>query len=142
MGVFDAEPLSDDGGCFACGKTNPRGLGMVVEYEGDEVVCRINLPAEYQGWPGIAHGGIVAVLLDEIMAHALIHAKRHGITTKMETIYRAPVHLGRDLEVRGRVANLRSRMAVVEGFVSEAESGKLLAQSKADFLLRRGAEER
>lgn len=142
MGVFDAEPLSDDGGCFACGKTNPRGLGMVVEYENDEAVCRITLPAEYQGWPGIAHGGIVAVMLDEIMAHALIRAARHGITTKMETLYKAPVHLGRELEVRGRVANLRSRMAVVEGFIHEAASGKLLAQSKGDFLLRRGAEER
>lgn len=141
MGVFDAEPISDDGGCFACGKTNPRGLGMVVEYEGDEAVCRINLHHEYQGWPGIAHGGIVATMLDEIMAHALIHTSSHGITTGMEISYKAPVKLGRDLEVRGNVANLRSRMAVVEGRIMDVDDEKVLALGKATFLLRKGKPE-
>lgn len=141
MGLFDAPPLNDDGGCFACGRNNPVGLGMEVGHEGELAVCRITLPQHYQGWPGIAHGGVVATMLDEIMAHALINSGRHGVTTGMEITYKSPVILGREIVVSGRVLELKSRLAVVHGEVRQADDATLLAQAVGRFLLRRGAAE-
>lgn len=140
MGVFDAPPLNDDGGCFACGRNNPVGLGMRVGFEDGAAVCRIALPAHYQGWPGIAHGGVVATLLDEIMAHALIKSGSHGVTTGMEIAYKAPLMLGREVVVLGRVVELKSRLAVTHGEVRQADGDVLLAQATARFLLRKGGQ--
>lgn len=131
-------PLDDDGFCFACGKNNPHGLGMKVEVfpEDQSAVCRIVLPRRYQGWAGIAHGGVVATLLDEIMAHAVVRHVGQGVTTGMETTFRAPVPLHQELLVRGWIAKDRGRMAITEATISLAEGGQTLAQATAKFLLR------
>ena len=72
----------DDGNCFACGPTNP--IGMHVHFDradgADGVVARLELAPQYQGWRGIAHGGIVMALLDEAMAHAAGFAGHRGVT--------------------------------------------------------------
>ena len=33
----------------------------------------MSLPREFQGWADVIHGGILATLLDELMAHAVWH---------------------------------------------------------------------
>lgn len=142
MGVFQAPPLNDNGGCFACGRQNPVGLRMEVGHDQDRAVCRIALAEHYQGWPGIAHGGVVAALLDEIMAHALLRTGSHGVTTGMEISYKSPVHLESDLLVVGWVAELRSRLAVTQGEIRAADDDRLLAVATAKFLLRKGGQER
>jgi acyl-coenzyme A thioesterase PaaI-like protein len=138
MEVFKKTNLDDDGNCFACGKHNPHGLGMKVEVfaEDQSAVCRIVLPRRYQGWAGIAHGGIVATLLDEIMAHAVVRHIGQGVTTGMETTFRAPVPLQQELLVRGWIARDRGRMCLTEATVSLAEGGQLLAHAAAKFLMR------
>lgn len=138
MGALKQTNLDDDGHCYACGVKNPHGLGMKVECftEDQSAVCRINLPAHFQGWAGIAHGGVVATLLDEIMAHAVVRHIGQGVTTGMETTFRAPVPLGQDLLVRGWIAKDRGRMCLTEATINLADGDQLLAQAAAKFLLR------
>jgi hypothetical protein len=56
--------------CFGCGGANDRG--MQLTFEQDDTTQRIRgdlrIPAAYQGGHGMVHGGIIAVLLDEVMA--------------------------------------------------------------------------
>ncbi|KIX11939.1 PaaI family thioesterase [Dethiosulfatarculus sandiegensis] len=127
--------LLDDGYCFACGKNNPAGLGMQVEYTEDQVLCRIELPTRFQGWSGIAHGGVVSTLLDEVMAHAVLHFKGPGVTASMETRYSAPVPLETRLLVKGWIDETRGRMVKTMATVSLAGSDKYLAQATAKFLM-------
>ena len=50
--------------CFVCGLQNPFGLQLHFYDNGeDEVRCEYSIPDRYQGYPGIAHGGIVAAIL-------------------------------------------------------------------------------
>ncbi len=49
---------------------------------------------EFQGWEGIAHGGIVATILDEVMGWALAAADAWGYTAKLSIAYRRPVPVG------------------------------------------------
>lgn len=138
MSIWDQEPLGDDGFCFACGQDNPHGLGMRVAYadEDQSASCRLSLAKRFQGWSGIAHGGVVSTLLDEIMAHAVIHHVGQALTTDMQTRYKAPVPLGQEIEVRGWVDEANRRLATTKSEIRLAADGKLLAQAQARFLLR------
>jgi len=127
----------DDGNCFACGPDNP--IGMHVHFEraqdSDGVRARCTLGPQYQGWRGIAHGGIVMALLDEAMAHAAGFAGHRGVTAAVNVRFRRPVPLEEPIEVRGRVAWQRHRVLGVEAAVFDAAEN-LLAQADGRFVSR------
>jgi len=50
--------------CFACGQLNPYGLKMVFRFEDNTIVSDFRPGEEYQGFPGVIHGGITAAVLD------------------------------------------------------------------------------
>jgi acyl-coenzyme A thioesterase PaaI-like protein len=127
----------DDGNCFACGPTNP--IGMHVHFDraadGEGVIARVRLAPEYQGWRGIAHGGIVMALLDEAMAHAAGFEGHRGVTASVSVRFRKPVPLEAPIEVRGRVTWHRRTVLGVEGRVLGAD-GTLLARAEGSFVSR------
>jgi acyl-coenzyme A thioesterase PaaI-like protein len=127
----------DDGNCFACGPTNP--IGMHVHFdraEGAEGVCaRLSLAPEYQGWRGIAHGGIVMALLDEAMAHAAGYAGHRGVSAHVSVRFRKPVPLEEPIEVRGRVTWQRRNVLGVEASILNS-AGAVLAHAEGSFVSR------
>jgi len=127
----------DDGNCFACGPGNPIGMHLHFELAGDAegVVARATLASRYQGWRGIAHGGIVMALLDEAMAHAAGFAGHRGVTATVNVRFRKPVPLERPVVVRGRVTWQRRNVLGVEGDVFD-DSGNLLAHAEGSFVSR------
>ena len=60
----------EDGGCFGCSPTNDTGLQLRFRRQGTRVVAGYRIPDRFHGAPGIAHGGIVAAILDEISCAA------------------------------------------------------------------------
>ena len=52
--------------CFGCAPNNEAGVKMEFYEDGDEVVSIWKPRPEYQGWIDTLHGGIQAVLMDEI----------------------------------------------------------------------------
>lgn len=128
----------DDGNCFACGPDNARGMHLRFERAaaGEEGVrAGVTLAPHYQGWRGIAHGGIVMALLDEAMAHAAGYAGHRGVTASVNVRFRRPVPLERPLEVRGRVAWQRRNVLGVEATISDA-AGTVLVQSEGHVVSR------
>ena len=55
--------------CFACGKDNPIGLKMEFTMDAEECVAYFTPRQEHQSYDGRMHGGLISVLLDEIMGH-------------------------------------------------------------------------
>jgi uncharacterized protein (TIGR00369 family) len=55
--------------CFVCGKDNPIGLKLDIKQESDCAYAEFFLPEAYAGYPGILHGGILAAILDDVMAN-------------------------------------------------------------------------
>lgn len=124
----------DDGRCFACGPENEIGLHLRFEKHGEDgVSARIALPAQFQGWQGIAHGGIALSLLDEAMAHAAGAAGHRGVTASMNARFRKAVPLGEPLEVRGRVKWMRRNVLELEASVTDA-SGAVLVEGEGRFV--------
>ena len=83
--------------CFVCGLQNPVGL-HVAFYENHEsdpkqVRSDVVIPGKYEGYPGVAHGGILAAILDELAGRAvLIDGSDEDLmmTLKMDLRYRQP----------------------------------------------------
>lgn len=73
--------------------------------DGDDVVSIWKPEAKYQGWINTLHGGIQAVLLDEICAWVILRKlQTTGVTSKMETRYM------RSIETTDPYVTLRSRI--------------------------------
>ena len=73
----------------------PAGRDVVSEgiyRDGDGVRVRFLVPDEYAGHPGIVHGGVTAMLLDEVMGYAVVARKSsHAITQRLRITYIAPI---------------------------------------------------
>ncbi len=127
--------LSDDQYCFACGALNPIGLHMEVSFRDNKAFSRLCLKREFQGWSEIVHGGVMATILDEIMAHAVLHYVGQAVTTSLQVSYRAPLHVGEEIEAIGYVAEKKSRAAVAEAEIRVLGSKKLIATGESKFIL-------
>lgn len=124
----------DDGFCFACGPENPIGLRLHFEPNGDgSVHARVTLRPEFQGWRGIAHGGIAMSLLDEAMAHAAGFAGHRGVTASMTIRFRKPIPLGEPLEVTGDVKWTRRNVLGLGARVIDRD-GTVLVEGEGNFV--------
>jgi len=134
--VGDLPSPIDDGHCIACGPLSETGLKMQFVIEADESVSsRIVVPQLFQGWQGVTHGGIVALLLDEAMAYAAGARGVLGVTGEMKMRFRHPVPIGEPLTVRGAVLWQRRGVLSIEASVSDA-AGKALASGVGSFVSR------
>lgn len=81
----------DEYHCFACDPNNERGLNLDFYIEGDSVVSQWQPRREFEGYPGVIHGGILATLADEI-AGWYLHAIEGvaGVTKDLSISYLAP----------------------------------------------------
>ncbi len=119
--------------CFVCGLENPFGLQLkFYEQEPGEVNAEITIPEQYQGYPGVVHGGIVAAMLDEITARAHMNGDppRFMYTARLELRYRKNVPVGQPLRLVGRAGPARQRTAVATGSIYGPQ-GELLAEAEA-----------
>jgi acyl-coenzyme A thioesterase PaaI-like protein len=128
-----------DGGCFGCSQTNPIGLRLVFERRGDTISTRHTVAEHFGGAPGIAHGGIVATLLDEVSCAAVFFVRGNMVVTGELTVrYERPCPVGRPLDLLARVTGEHPRYLVVEGEVRVG--GQLLARSHGKFFPQERAE--
>ncbi len=131
---MSALELVDDHRCIACGPHNPDGLHLRFERDGERgATASITLPPRMQGYRGVAHGGVVMMLLDEGMAHACKYAGEKAMTASCDIRFRKPVMLGEKLIVKGRVTDQRRNVLLVEASVS-LEDGTLLATAAGKFV--------
>jgi uncharacterized protein (TIGR00369 family) len=120
--------------CFACGTLNTHGLQLELHAADDRCWVELELAERFGGWEGIAHGGIVCTILDEVMAWAVVDHDMWGVTARMSIEFRKPVPLGRTIRGEGRVTSVRRRLIDAEGVLLDAADGTVLARSTATFV--------
>ncbi len=134
---FDQQPSAR--WCFVCGVEGSRGLRIRFFNDGfQRVSARVTLDEPYQSYPGMAHGGILATILDETMGRALladedaddVRRARFMFTARLEVRFRRPVPLGQEFLVRGRVDQDRGRTASVSGEIVLAD-GSVAVEASA-----------
>ncbi len=89
--------------CLGCGPDSPQGYHLQVRRDGDDVVAEHVFEDRHSGAPGIAHGGAVATVVDDVLGFLLYVVKAPGVTRRLEVDYLKPVLTGVPYVVRGRV---------------------------------------
>ncbi len=117
--------------CYGCGRLNEHGLHIRSFWDGEETVAHFT-PREYHtAMPGFVAGGILASLIDchgtGTAAGAAYRAEgrepgtlpaHRFVTASLRVDYLKPTPLGVELEVRGRVKEIKGRKVVVEETLS------------------------
>ncbi len=85
------------------------------------------------GWEDKVHGGMLATLLDEVMAWAPSSYDSWAVTAEMNLRYRSPANPGEELSARGWVTQRRRRIYHVRGEI-HGEDGRLIAEAEGRFL--------
>ena len=120
--------------CIGCCPTNDAGLKMEFYEDGDDIVCLWKPQARYQGWINVLHGGIQALLLDEISGWVVSRKlQTAAVTAKMELQYKKSISTNEEcLEVRGRVLSQRRNLADIEACIYDGNK-ELCCRSVATF---------
>lgn len=119
--------------CFACGRGNPIGMRLRIELGDATASTEWVVGEDYVGWSDKAHGGIIATLLDEVMAWAPSSFDSWAVTAEMRIRYRSPAMPGERLLAIGRVVERRRRIYEVAGEVRTAD-GRLVAEGSGRYL--------
>ncbi|MFE6982786.1 PaaI family thioesterase [Streptomyces griseus] len=120
--------------CFGCGGTMPGGLHVhVVDDDPQELVATARLNTAHQGPPGLAHSGVVAALMDEVISLVLWRLlDRRCLTARLEAAFLVPVPIDRDLEVRARCTGVHGRKVYTSAQVLIA--GTVYAEAAGLFI--------
>lgn len=141
MPDLDPDLFGPDQPCFGCSPHHPIGFHLRFAREGDEVVTRFVPGEQYQGPPGIMHGGLVATLADELAAWTVIGLlERFGFTASMQLKLRRPVRVGVEVEGRGRIVHDTPRTAQVAVRLLQGGVETLTGELTFAILNRAGAE--
>jgi acyl-coenzyme A thioesterase PaaI-like protein len=120
--------------CFGCSPRNAAGLRLRFFRDGDGVRCDITVAAAYQGAPGVVHGGIQAVLLDETCCAAAFFTRGgYVVTGQLNVAYRRACHVDRALIVTARVLVEEGRFLRIVGEIREAGDDEPVTIAEGKF---------
>ena len=120
------------------GAGSPLAPPLVVRREGDGVVGHATLGVAYEGPPSFVHGGMSALLMDQLLGSAAAAAGVWGMTAHLELDYRGPLPLEQKLVLRAGVAETAGRKFVITGTIALADApDRVLVEARGVFVLPR-----
>ena len=121
------------------GPGNPVAPPMVATDSPDgRAEGRVTLGKPHEGPPGLVHGGVVATLLDHVLARAIRAAGRGGLTATLTVTYRRPVRLGVPLLATAEMGNTDGRRTTATArLVAEDDPATTLAEAEGLFVALR-----
>jgi len=121
----------DDQYCFACGDKNPIGMHLRFELEGEELQVKYRFPKELQGYRETVHGGMLTLLLDEVMVNLPWKKMKVAVVSaELRVKLRAPAKIGDEITARAWVVREKSKIMVIAS-VAKNSSGTVVAEAEA-----------
>ena len=128
--------------CFGCGRLNQEGLQIKSYWDGEESVCHYTPKPFYTGgFPGYVYGGFIASLIDCHGAATASAAKLRAegstlndrpisrfVSASLKVDYLKPTPIGKVLELRGRVKEIKGRKVIVS--VTLSAEGEIRAKGE------------
>jgi acyl-coenzyme A thioesterase PaaI-like protein len=112
--------------CYGCGRLNKHGLKLKTHWEGEESVTRFTPLPYHTAIPGYVYGGLIASVIDchstGTAAAAAYRAEGRElgsapelrfVTASLHVDYLRPTPIDCELEVRGKVEEVKERKVVV-----------------------------
>ncbi len=129
--------------CFGCGGANDGGMKLTFEQNNAtrRIVGRFVLGARYQGGGGMAHGGIVATLLDEAMGKVCRFREVRAVTAELTVEYLKPINVENEIVVEAFEQEQKGRNLFQAGEIRNA-AGEVLARGRGRFVIVGQAEKK
>ena len=132
--------------CYGCGRLNEAGHQIKSYWDEDETVARFTPKPYHTAIPGYVYGGLIASLIDchgtGTAAAAAYRAagRKMGtepplrfVTGSLHVDFLRPTPLGPELEIRGKILEVKEKKVVVEETLSA--EGKVCARGKVVAVL-------
>ncbi|MBV8528730.1 MAG: PaaI family thioesterase [Candidatus Dormibacteraeota bacterium] len=118
---------------FVHGLRNPHGLRLQFELDGDRIFTMWTPEERHAGFPGFAHGGLVAAALDDAMGRWAALHRRFLVTARLEVRYRDAAPLGVPLRVEGWATRHQRRALHAQGRALLPD-GSTIAEATGTYL--------
>ena len=98
------------GHCFGCGELHPTGLHLVA-YAGEaaEITAQFTVGETHQGAPGLAHGGLLSLALDEALGKLMWLLRAPAVTARLEVDFLKPVPIGSTIHISAHITGQVNR---------------------------------
>ncbi len=127
-------------GNAAVGLRNAVAPPLDIRWEEDgRVWADVHLGAAYEGPPGLVHGGVSALILDQLLGEAAAAGGAPGMTGTLTVRYRRGTPLG-DLHLESKTEKIDGYKSFVRGSISDAKG--VTVEAEGIFVLPRWAREK
>jgi acyl-coenzyme A thioesterase PaaI-like protein len=119
--------------CRICGSKNEHGIQLkFFMAENGDVFAEFDCEADYQGYPGIIHGGVIAAMLDSAMSNCLFVRTVNAVTAEFVIRYRSPLKLFHKAVIRARVDKTLRKLHFLSGEV--LQDGQVIASATSKYM--------
>jgi len=125
------------GHCFGCGELHPTGLHLVAHAgDGANLTAEFTVTENHQGAPGLAHGGLLSLGMDEALGKLMWLLRAPAVTARLETDFLRPIPMGSTIYISARITGQVSRKVYceAEGRLNSLE-GEIAVRAAALFVI-------
>ena|SRR5208283_5641127 len=122
----------DDRYCFACGEKNPIGMHLNFEVKDDGLYTNYTFSKEFQGFKDTVHGGMISLLLDEIMVN--LPWKKFGVpvvSAEIKVKLKKPLATGHKVTARAFVEKENRKFYVIKSEIFMDEDKEIIATAES-----------
>jgi len=118
------------------GPSNPAAPRLQFDLDAEQITAHVTLSALHEGGPGNAHGGVLAAMLDVVLARVQHSQGWIGVTGYLNVRYLTPTPLYQTLTLKAWPASRIGRVTKVEGGVWLGDQQTVAAE--AMFVVPKG----
>ena len=109
-------------------------MGLVLHVEPRRCWTELTLERRFEGWDGIAHGGILCTILDEVMAWSLVGEDNWGLTARINVEFKKPVEIGEPIRAEGWITNSRRRIVDTAAQIVDPRTDRVFATATGVYV--------
>lgn len=127
--------------CYGCGRLNEYGHQLKSYWDGEETIAHFTPKPYHIAVPGYVYGGLIASLIDchgtDSAALAAYKSENREpgtfppfrfVTASLQVDYLKPTPLGVELELRGKIIEIKGRKVITE--ITVSANGVITAKGK------------
>ncbi len=122
--------------CFICGSDNPKLLHLEFTNIGkNTVITEFKLEKEYEGYSDIIHGGILAAILDDAMANAVIIDNILIYAVELNVRYLKRCFVMENLQAKGWIEDVNHKIIETKGEI-RSSNGALKVTAYGKYFIK------
>lgn len=121
--------------CFGCSQTNPIGLQLKFDHSNNSTTTQWTPTREYEGFPGVLHGGIISTIIDEVMAKAIEHKNIYAVTVEMNVKFIKKTPIDKPLTAKAVLIKKRRKVLLLKAEILNEANEKTAEGTGKYFML-------